>query len=554
VEWKPTKPMPTSRREFLSGAIASAAFLPLVRGASSLTWAIAPRPEFPLLSDQQLGHLRHIERLASLPDGEWAMMGSSDPGQEDLTAYRYQLATMAYAVGLTHYHHLPAAPGLFRRTFDRLIQKMLRREVWSYWRETSRSGPRLDPGLKALRDGWTDPVKRENIMYSGHLHAMVGMYATLFNDDKYDARGSLTFRYDPIFYGFGPEAYAYDHASLNQVVHDQMVASGWHGIPCEPNNVFIVCNQFPILGFRFFDLRKGTTLADEATAGYRAAWERKGMFDAHGHVISTWMVRQDHKVDAFSGGFDAWAGSAMNAWNREAVRARYPGQIVEWIERRPDGLVTLRSPRDVTATRAARAAGQAAPPPDRAFPWRTPDLGYLAMWISEMGDTETLRGLLAYADRYMNPTWERGALYYPRHDAPYDDAGNMTFMDPVTGNAMLAYARLNVSDGMWSLYNRPFGPEHFRQPALEDVSGDADVLGAAFNAERQLLQMAVRSRSGKASQATLHLANVPTNRSWVVRHDRQVIMTSAQDRHGDVVRLTLPLTPRTTHVVLEVTG
>ena len=193
VEWKPTKPMPTSRREFLSGAIASAAFLPLVRGASSLTWAIAPRPEFPLLSDQQLGHLRHIERLASLPDGEWAMMGSSDPGQEDLTAYRYQLATMAYAVGLTHYHHLPAAPGLFRRTFDRLIQKMLRREVWSYWRETSRSGPRLDPGLKALRDGWTDPVKRENIMYSGHLHAMVGMYATLFNDDKYDLRLSWPF-------------------------------------------------------------------------------------------------------------------------------------------------------------------------------------------------------------------------------------------------------------------------------------------------------------------------------------------------------------------------
>ena len=142
----------------------------------------------------------------------------------------------------------------------------------------------LDPGLKVLRDGWTDPVKSENIMYSGHLHAMVGMYATLFNDDKYDAKGSLTFRYDPIFYGFGPETYEYNHASLNQVIYDQMVASGWHGIPCEPNNVFIVCNQFPILGFRFFDIRKGTNLADQATAGYRAAWEKKGMLDAHGHV------------------------------------------------------------------------------------------------------------------------------------------------------------------------------------------------------------------------------------------------------------------------------
>ncbi|MBK6458017.1 MAG: hypothetical protein IPF87_18340 [Gemmatimonadetes bacterium] len=546
--------MSTSRRDFLTGAIASAAFLPLVRGTSSLARAMAPEPELPLLTEQQLGHLRHIERLASLPDGEWAMMGSNDPGQEDLTAYRYQLAQMAYAVGLTHYHHLPAAPGLFRKTFDQLIHKMLRREVWSYWRETSRSGPRLDPGLKVLRDGWTDPVKSENIMYSGHLHAMVGMYATLFNDDKYDAKGSLTFRYDPIFYGFGPETYEYNHASLNQVIYDQMVASGWHGIPCEPNNVFIVCNQFPILGFRFFDIRKGTNLADQATAGYRAAWEKKGMLDAHGHVISTWMVRQDHKVDAFSGGFDAWAGSAMNAWNRDVVRARYPGQVVEWIERRPDGLMTLRSPREVMATRAARDAGRAAPPPDRTFPWRTPDLGYLAMWISEMGDAETLRGLLGYADRYMNPTWDRGALYYPRHDRPYDDAGNMTFMGPVTGNAMLAYARLNVGEGMWSLYNRPFGPEHFRQPALEDVSGDVDVLGAKFDAERQVIQLALRSRGGRPAQATLHVANVPTNRSWVARHDRKVIMTSGQERRDDRVRLTIPLTSRVTRLELEITG
>ncbi|MBK8648916.1 MAG: hypothetical protein IPN16_20715 [Gemmatimonadetes bacterium] len=191
---------------------------------------------------------------------------------------------------------------------------------------------------------------------------------------------------------------------------------------------------------------RGTNLADQATAGYRAAWEKKGMLDAHGHVISTWMVRQDHKVDAFSGGFDAWAGSAMNAWNRDVVRARYPGQVVEWIERRPDGLMTLRSPREVMATRAARDAGRAAPP-DRTF-LANPGPRLPATRISEMGDAETLRGLLGYADRYMNPTWDRGALYYPRHDRPYDDAGNMTFMDPVTGNAMLAYARLNVGEGV----------------------------------------------------------------------------------------------------------
>lgn len=546
--------MSASRRDFIASALASTAALPLVRQTAGFDSIDAAPADLPILTDQQLGHLRHIERLASLPDGEWALMGSSDPGQEDLTAYRYQLAQMAYAVGLTHYHHLPAAPGIFRNTFARLIHKMLRREVWSYWRETSRSGPRLDPGLKVLREGWTDPVKQENIMYSGHLHAMVGMYATLFDDDRFDAKGSLTFRYDPIFYGFGPEVYEYDHATLNQVIYDQMVASGWHGVPCEPNNVFIVCNQFPILGFRFFDLRKGTSLADAATTGYRAAWSKKGMLDGHGHVISTWMVRQDHKVDAFSGGFDAWAGSAMNAWNRDEVRARYPGQAAEWLERRPDGLITLRSPRTVAAARAARAAGTPPPPPDRAFPWRTPDLGYLAMWISEMGDTETLRGLLGYADRYLDPTWDRGALYYPRNDQPNDAAGNMTFMDPVTGNAMLAYARLNVGDGLWSLYQRPFSREHFKAPALEEVSAGTDVLGARFDAGRQVLRLALRGSGGKATRAAVRVANVPPESSWVARRDGQPIATSQAGRTDEFVRLSVPLSSRTTRIDLAIRG
>ncbi len=171
-----------------------------------------------------------------------------------------------------------------------------------------------------------------------------------------------------------------------------------------------------------------------------------------------------------------------------------------------------------------------------------------------MGDEPTLRGLLGYADRYLNPTWERGALYYPRNDQPYDQAGNLTFMDPVTGNAMLAYARLNVPDGMWSLYNRPFEAEHFRQPALVDTSSDVDVLGVRFDSDRQVLRLAVRSRGGKRTQASLELANVPTNQSWVVRHDRRVIMASGRSRPDDRFRVTLPLNSGTTRLDLELTS
>lgn len=91
-------------------------------------------------------------------------MGSQEPGQEWLDAYRYQLAIMTYAAGAAHYHHLPLLRSTFKSLIDMLIHKMLLRDVWGYWFLTSHSGKRLDPDLQQLRQPWADPVVRENIM------------------------------------------------------------------------------------------------------------------------------------------------------------------------------------------------------------------------------------------------------------------------------------------------------------------------------------------------------------------------------------------------------
>jgi hypothetical protein len=93
-------------------------------------------------------------------------MGNQDPGEEWLDSYRYQLAMMAYAAGAAHFHRLPALRSVFRELFERLISKMMRREVWGYWYLTSQSGSFVDPDLKELRKPWPDPVRKENIMVS----------------------------------------------------------------------------------------------------------------------------------------------------------------------------------------------------------------------------------------------------------------------------------------------------------------------------------------------------------------------------------------------------
>lgn len=477
------------------------------------------------IDDIQLAHLRHIENLAAQPDGDWSHMGNADPGQEWLDSYRYQLAKATYALGLAHFHRLPAAPCAVKPVYEGLMRKMLRRDVWGYWKDTSQSGKQINPDLHALRTPWVDPVIKENIMYSGHLHAMAGMYAVLFNDDRYAQAGALTFTQAPIFWGMGPDSYEYDFKKLNDVIYWQMVESGWLGVACEPNCVFLICNQFPLLGFRFHDLRYGTTIATEATAAYKDAWNKKGMLDSDGHFHTFWLAQQDMLIAEGAPMKDAWLGAVMHAWNPDYVRAQYPRQSSAWLKRGNDGLVSLHAPTVVKAARQA-ALGRTAPvlTEDRSFTWNSPEFGYAAIWASEIGDQETLQGLLKHADRHMAPTVHRGGLYYPRNDRSWDEDGNMVYVDPLTGNSLLAYARLNVPDGLRRLYEQPFTKQHFAKPALIDMAPRVDITRAYCNDNGEL-HLSLRSRSDVPRDTRLTVSNVRHGQAWTLLRDGAVIAT-----------------------------
>ena len=136
----------------------------------------------PKLTREQCGHIRHIHNLASQMDGDWAFMGSQEPGQEWDFARRYQLGHMTYAAGAAHYHHLPAMKAMFKVLFEKLIHKMLNKEVWDYWYLTSQSGKKMDPDLKELRKPWVDPVCKENIMV-GILCRSIYKFTRTYPDD-----------------------------------------------------------------------------------------------------------------------------------------------------------------------------------------------------------------------------------------------------------------------------------------------------------------------------------------------------------------------------------
>lgn len=215
-------------------------------GASAPTKLPFSVDAYEKLTPEQAGHLRHFHNLVTQPDGSWNHMGTLEAIQEWEDAYRYQLSTLCYAAGITHYHRLPALRSVFKTLMRQSIHKMLRKEVWGYWFLTSHSGKRLDPSLTELRKPWADPVKLENIMYSGHLLLMTSLYAMLFDDAEFEREGSLAFHWDPLFWGMGPEVFEYSNRSLQKVIVEQMERNEWVGVCCEPNLVFVVCNQFPV--------------------------------------------------------------------------------------------------------------------------------------------------------------------------------------------------------------------------------------------------------------------------------------------------------------------
>ncbi|KAK1962929.1 hypothetical protein LY78DRAFT_749363 [Colletotrichum sublineola] len=322
------------------------------------------------------------------------------------------------------------------------------------------AGITTDPDLKALRAPWADPIARENVMYSGHLLMMVSLYAMLFDDDEFEAPGVLRFVWDPLFFGMGPGTFSYSAQTLQDAILREMEGNGWVGSCCEPNCVFVVCNQFP----------------------YRAAWDEKGLLGPDGLFPDFWMVRQDVTLPARDPAWTAWGCAFMNAWNGAFVRSHFDEQSLGHVTK-TEGEVRLNQPPVAAEFR------------------KLPTFGYVAQWLSELGKDAALRGLLKYADRNLNPTWERGGLYYPRNDQRFDSELEWTHMDPFSGNAAIGYARLNVEDGQRIMWERPWTAEAVAsRPFVDGITlGDGvDFPRGDWDRASGLLVLTVRTWDGAA--------------------------------------------------------
>ena len=510
-----------------------------------------------MLDDKTLGHLRHVANLSRQMPNDWSDMGPYDPSQEGDDAYRYQLAYMTYALSLAQYHHTPAYRELWRDTMARLIGKMMRWEVWGYWELTSRGSKVLDPDMNALGEGWIDPVIRQNVMYSGHLLMMVGLYDMFYRDGRFDAPGSLTFQFRPVFRGMGPEDFPYTHGKLAEVIFAEFERNDFIGCECEPNGIFVYCNQFPILGFMHYDHTHGTDLAARTVPQFKDRWQRRStMFSKDPHADLPILFRKRQNDFIYEESEDnnegitavAWA-SVMHTWAPDYVEMVYPRARDQILRRMEDGTLGV----NLAGYFAKYKEYQRNPGHHATDPMMVGVhiFGTLALAAAEVGDTETRDGLLAFADKYLSPTWKNGGFFYPRND----DLSSTGYATALIGNALIAGARLCPRDGFRAMYDKPWGEAELSAPELCEVDFPAVLVREAVHPGDGILLRATLApgRAGAERQTVafrgLDLARVVgveidgVELDLAPDRDEAVVADLAlrADRAAGVLRLTLML-------------
>lgn len=228
----------------------------------------------------------------------------------------------------------------------------------------------------------------------------------------------------------------------------------------------------------------------------------------------------------------------MHAWNPEFVESGFEAQSAGFITN-VDHKIELQHPavaqklrtlmreegtNEVSAEMLQKARDHylatkdAGPKPagPQAYGW--PVLGYVVQWLSELGKTTELQGLLSYADQYLKPTWEHGGLFYPRNDSGPDSRGQSKLMEPFTGNAAIGYARLNVVDGQKKMWDQPWTKETLqKRPWIEGVnlSNGVNCLRGEWDEDTQALIVTLSEWQGKKANVHLTAKNLPGGR-WAV--------------------------------------
>ncbi|MCE5289871.1 MAG: hypothetical protein LLG14_11590, partial [Nocardiaceae bacterium] len=215
--------------------------------------------------------LRYLMDLALQPEDSWDGFFFVPVDQFREGAVRYQLNFVSYASAMYQYTRTPAFSGYLAEAQRNMITKMTHRKVWSYWSlENLWGNLRWNP----------DPIVDDNVMYSGYLGLMLGLYETTTGDSRYREPGSLQLRWSD------RKVFEHDSTTIAAALADNFARARSKQFPCEPNWIYPMCNTFGINSLIVEDRLRGTNRSDAVVAQVRESYENGDYCEPNGRLTT----------------------------------------------------------------------------------------------------------------------------------------------------------------------------------------------------------------------------------------------------------------------------
>jgi hypothetical protein len=301
----------------------------------------------PFSNDERaaLAWLDHVTgQLSTDEEREWWGDGGRQFG---LSSKRYHIAFCGYAAAALGWRGGTEERAVAARILGNCIDRIIRRDVWSYSMSKSYWG---------LKPWAPDPCWRENVMYTGHLLQLLALYETFSGDKRYWMEG-----WD--FVWTDGRRVHYTVRKLIDVTVFQMRKGPGGGISCEPGLIFFPCNNHPHIALALFSaLGHGNWTADArrwerwALAHYVRPSLGGGALNLAYHARSNMLYPRGHNgLDGWSLlWYEPWAkdrNDALALWREAAAR-------IDWktLENNPDSVAEFDACRNPAAVPASSVA------------------------------------------------------------------------------------------------------------------------------------------------------------------------------------------------------
>jgi hypothetical protein len=308
--------------------------------------------------------------------------------QFQTSSVRYQVMGISYALSVAQAARVPALRGYLLEAQRQLIDKMMDHRLWSYWAlENAWGNLRLDPDPMA-------PATHDNVMYSGWYAAMIGMHASNTGDDRYERPGSIVFRHPR------GRQFVYDWPGIVAILADNFTRCPFTLFPCEPNWIYVMCNNFAGIGLRIHDRLHDTRYWPAVEPRYRQALEHEFM-TADGRLVAIRSARTGLTIPALTSTMaDAVAAFYMHPLFPDIARRSWEIVRRELVHIDADGTrVDLRGWDRIDAGNYRRS--------------NATTLAAVMAAATEMGDAEARDALHAALQVEHPPVFEAGVLHHP---------------------------------------------------------------------------------------------------------------------------------------------